>query len=277
MNAVVSPSHYDYDSFSPAWQPPDGYELLHKLGRGRYSEVFLGLQTSTQQAVVLKVLKPVKKRKIKREIHVLQRLQGGPHIIRLLDCVRDPVTRYCSLVFEHVEAVDFKQAFGLLSEGEVRLLMRRLLEALDWSHSRGIMHRDLKPHNVLIASDGSGLRLIDWGLAEYYHQHRDYNVRVASRYFKAPELLLGHQRYDYSVDLWSLGCVLAGILFAVHPFFHGRDNADQLTKICKVVGSEDVRQYCDKYGIDVSQDAQQRIGKSDSLRTAHLHCAQHSS
>ena len=56
------------------------------------------------------------------------------------------------------------------------------------------------------------LRLIDWGLAEFYHPGRDYNVRVASRYFKGPELLVDFQYYDYSLDLWSFGCVLASIV-----------------------------------------------------------------
>lgn len=67
-----------------------------------------------------------------------------------------------------------------------------------FSHSMGIMHRDVKPHNVMIDHQQRKLRLIDWGLAEFYHPGQDYNVRVASRYFKGPELLV-----DYQVRLWS--------------------------------------------------------------------------
>jgi len=55
--------------------------------------------------------------------------------------------------------------------------------------------------------------LIDWGLAEFYHPGREYNVRVASRYFKGPELLVDHQEYDYSLDLWSFGCMVASLIF----------------------------------------------------------------
>lgn len=60
-------------------------------------------------------------------------------------------------------------------------------------------------------------RLIDWGLAEFYHPDQDYNVRVASRYFKGPELLVDMQDYDYSLDMWSLGCMFAGLVRLI-PF-----------------------------------------------------------
>jgi casein kinase II subunit alpha len=57
------------------------------------------------------------------------------------------------------------------------------------------------------------VKIIDWGLSEFYFPGKDYNVRVASRYFKSPELLLNYNYYDYSLDIWSLGCMFAGIIF----------------------------------------------------------------
>jgi casein kinase II subunit alpha len=96
------------------------------------------------------------------------------------------------------------------------------------------MHRDVKPHNVMIDHEQRKLRLIDWGLAEFYHPSKEYNVRVASRYFKGPELLVDLQDYDYSLDMWSLGCMFAGMIFRKEPFFYGHDNYDQLVKIAKV-------------------------------------------
>ena len=79
----------------------------------------------------------------------------------------------------------------------------------------GIIHRDVKPHNVMIDHEQKKLRLIDWGLAEFYHPMQEYNVRVASRYFKGPELLLNYQEYDYSLDLWSFGCMFASMVCQV--------------------------------------------------------------
>lgn len=98
------------------------------------------------------------------------------------------------------------------------------------------------------------LRLIDWGLAEFYHSGTEYNVRVASRYFKGPELLVDYQEYDYSLDMWSLGAMFASMIFRKEPFFHGNSNSDQLVKIAKVLGTDDLFEYLDRY--DIELDAQ---------------------
>jgi len=72
----------------------------------------------------------------------------------------------------------------------------------------------------------------------WYVIDMEYNVRVASRHYKGPELLVGYQMYDYSLDMWSLGCMFAGILFNKQPFFCGSDNQNQLVKIAKVLGNK---------------------------------------
>ena len=141
----------------------DNYEVVRKVGRGKYSEVFEGVHSPTGDLCVIKILKPVKKKKIKREIKILQNLCGGPNVISLLDCVRDPASKTPSLVFEHVAAADFKVLYPTLSDYDVRFYIFELLKALDFCHSRGVMHRDVKPHNVMIDPVKRQLRLIDWG------------------------------------------------------------------------------------------------------------------
>ena len=77
----------------------DNYEILRKIGRGKYSEVFEGVNIVNSERCVIKVLKPVKKKKIKREIKILQNLAGGPNVVQLLDIVRDPQVSIESLFF----------------------------------------------------------------------------------------------------------------------------------------------------------------------------------
>jgi casein kinase II subunit alpha len=74
------------------------------------------------------------------------------------------------------------------------------------------MHRDIKPHNVLINHPKHTLKIVDFGLAEFYFPDKDYSSKVASMYYKAPELLLGSVKYDYAVDIWAAGMIIAGMV-----------------------------------------------------------------
>jgi len=185
--------YWDYESLQVTWGEQDNYEVVRKVGRGKYSEVFEGVDVRTNSKVIIKILKPVKKKKIKREIKILQNLRGGTNVIHLLDIVRDPQSKTPSLIFEYVNNTDFKVLYPTLTDLDIRYYIFELLKALEFCHSNGIMHRDVKPHNVMIDHEKRQLRLIDWGLAEFYHPEREYNVRVASRYFKGPELLVDLQ------------------------------------------------------------------------------------
>lgn len=105
------------------------------------------------------------------------------------------------------------------------------------------------------------MRLIDWGLAEFYHPGTEYNVRVASRYFKGPELLVDFQEYDYSLDMWSLGAMFASMIFRKEPFFHGNSNSDQLVKIAKVLGTDELFDYLDKYEVELDAQYDDILGR----------------
>lgn len=258
--------YWDYETHVVDWGQQDDYQLVRKLGRGKYSEVFEAINITNSEKCVIKILKPVKKKKIKREIRILENLRGGTNIITLLAVVKDPVSRTPALIFEHVNNTDFKQLYQTLTDYDIRFYMFELLKALDYCHSMGIMHRDVKPHNVMIDHENRKLRLIDWGLAEFYHPGQEYNVRVASRYFKGPELLLDYQMYDYSLDMWSLGCMFASMIFRKEPFFHGHDNYDQLVRIAKVLGTEELYEYVEKYQIEMDSRFNDILGRHSRKR-----------
>ncbi|KAG2188913.1 hypothetical protein INT44_004055, partial [Umbelopsis vinacea] len=261
VNQQQPREYYDYDNLQVQWGSQDNYEIVRKVGRGKYSEVFEGINVVNGEKCVIKVLKPVKKKKIKREIKILQNLTGGPNVIGLLDVVRDPQSKTPSLIFENVNNTDFKVLYPKFQDYDIRFYMYELLKALDFCHSKGIMHRDVKPHNVMIDHEKRQLRLIDWGLAEFYHPGTEYNVRVASRYFKGPELLVDFQEYDYSLDMWSYGCMYASMIFRKEPFFHGHDNYDQLVKIAKVLGTDELFAYVEKYELVLDQQYDEILGR----------------
>lgn len=253
VNSRMPADYWDYEALSLQWGSQDIYQIIAKVGRGKYSEVFTGINMVRQEKCIVKVLKPVRSKKIQREVKILQNLTGGPNVIQLLDLVMEPETKTPCFIFELVRNVDFRTLYPKLTDLEVRWYMYQLLQALDFAHSRGIMHRDVKPHNVMIDPERKTLRLIDWGLAEFYHPGVSYNVRVASRHYKGPELLVDLLEYDYSLDIWSLGCMLAGIIFKKDIFFHGRDNDDQLFKIVDVLGYPAFSKYMKKYNLKLAK------------------------
>ncbi|GAA5885872.1 hypothetical protein JCM3774_005809 [Rhodotorula dairenensis] len=261
VNAELGPSWWHYDDLQLIWGTQDQYEITRKLGRGKYSEVFEAVDLAhADRLVVVKVLKPIKKKKIKRELKVLSNLRGGTNIIELLDVVRDPQNKTSAIITEHVDNLESRLLYPKFTDNDVRYYMYELLKALDFCHSKGIIHRDVKPLNILIDHSQRKLRLIDWGLAEFYHPGVELNVRVASRYYKAPELLVEYTHYDYSLDLWSVGCTFGTMIFHRDPLFHGASNEDQLVKIARVLGTDDLWRYLDRYNLDLDAEFEARIG-----------------
>ena len=143
-------------------------------------------------------------------------------MIKLLDIVRDPISHIPALVFEYIENRDFKGFFPQLSDFDVRFYVYEILKTLDYANSYGIMHRDIKPDNIVIDDITKTLRLIDWGLSDYYIPNTNYSVNVQSRENVSPEVLLNYTYYDYSLDIFSVGTVFASMvynLFYIDRFF----------------------------------------------------------
>ena len=127
--------------------------------------------------------------------------------------------------------------------------MRDLLRALEYAHAHGVMHRDIKPQNIVIDPELRHLRVIDWGLAEFVRPGATYSARVGTLFYKAPELLLGFREYDYNVDLWAAGCVAAELLTGRPPLFRGKTPADQLPAIVRVLGSAEFDAFAATYRV----------------------------
>lgn len=180
---------------------------MDKLGRGKYSDVYSGVNMVKGTEVAVKIFKPIKKSKIKREVKILNLLKGGTNIIEIQDVVRDTSTKTPAIITEFVSQgeIEPKKTWMSMSIEDIKHYILSTLKALEYAHSKEIIHRDVKPHNILYDKEHKIIRLTDWGQAEFYNPEKEMNTRVGALFYKAPELLLSYPFYDYSIDIWALG------------------------------------------------------------------------
>lgn len=260
--AVKGEDYYVPEKIDITWGHQDDYEIIDHLGKGKYSEVHKGVNLLTLEPVVIKILKPTKPVRVCRELKILQYLSGKHNTALLKEIVKDYATQVPSLILEYVDNPEPKAQIRSFTEFDIRYYIYEISKALDYSHSLGIIHRDVKTGNIMIDHKQRKCRLIDWGLAEFYRPNNKMSVRVASKPYKAPELLVGYEFYDYSLDSWCLGVTMAGMLFQKDPFFNGEDNEKVLFNIVNTLGSEDFHNYLTKYEIEVSGKIQKGVEKA---------------
>lgn len=171
-----------------------------------------------------------------REIKLLQELQHE-NIIGLLDVFGHKSN--VSLVFDFMDTdleVIIKDTKILLTPANIKAYMIMTLQGLEYLHMNWILHRDLKPNNLLVNSAGI-LKIGDFGLAKFYGSpNRAMTHQVVTRWYRSPELLFGARQYGVGVDIWAVGCILAELLLRV-PFLPGESDLDQLTKIFSALGT----------------------------------------
>jgi cyclin-dependent kinase len=173
-----------------------------------------------------------------REISLLKELQH-PNIVRLYDVVH--TERKMTLVFEFLD-LDLKkyldQCEGGLDVEHARDFLRQLLSGIAFCHSKKVLHRDLKPQNLLINREGE-LKLADFGLARAFGiPVRSFTHEVVTLWYRAPDVLLGSNRYSTPVDVWSIGCIFAEMVNG-RPLFPGTKPESQLDLIFHSLGTPD--------------------------------------
>ena len=171
-----------------------------------------------------------------REISLLREL-NHQNIVDLKDCVQEDGRLY--LVFEFLDK-DLKKYMdsctGLLQPQLVKSYMFQLCRGMAFCHARGVMHRDLKPHNLLVTRDGV-LKIADFGLARAYCPPiRPLTHEVVTLWYRPPEILLGSQAYAPPVDVWAVGTIFVEMV-TKRPLFPGDSEIDQLYKIFRHLGT----------------------------------------
>mmetsp|Transcript_22010 Transcript_22010/g.58819 ORF Transcript_22010/g.58819 Transcript_22010/m.58819 type:complete len:954 (-) Transcript_22010:182-3043(-) len=216
------------------------YDVLGVVGEGAYGVVLKCKNKDTHEVVAIKKFKEseedeVVRKTTLREVKIL-RIMRNENIVQLKEAFRRKGKLY--LVFEFVEKsmLDVLEAHPNGVETEtVRILTCQLLRAIEYCHRHDVIHRDIKPENLLIDPKDSALRLCDFGFARTMSNDSPLTDYVATRWYRAPELLLGSTRYGKDIDLWALGCIM-GELTDGQPLFAGESEVDQLFVIQKVLG-----------------------------------------
>eukprot|EP01102_Stenamoeba_stenopodia_P020965 TRINITY_DN8337_c0_g1_i1.p1 TRINITY_DN8337_c0_g1~~TRINITY_DN8337_c0_g1_i1.p1 ORF type:complete len:328 (-),score=57.30 TRINITY_DN8337_c0_g1_i1:103-1086(-) len=215
------------------------------LGEGAFGVVYGGTVRDSSQQIAVKKIRMMEKNEgisftALREISVLQEIRH-PNIVKLIEAYAHKGSIY--LVFEFMEtdlAILIKNV--LLSPADIKSCMHMILTGVEFLHKHWILHRDLKPDNILIDSKGV-LKLADFGLARAYSSpDRLMTSQVVTRWYRAPELLYGARLYGYGVDIWAVGCIFAELMLR-RPYLPGDSDLNQLAKIFAALGTPTEAQW----------------------------------
>ncbi|SAM03822.1 hypothetical protein [Absidia glauca] len=220
------------------------YQRLEKLGEGTYATVFKGKSRLGGEIVALKEIHLDAEEGAPstaiREISLMKELKH-PNIVRLMDVIH--TENKLTLVFEFMDQ-DLKKymdttaraTHGALDVVAIRQFMFQLLRGIAYCHENRVLHRDLKPQNLLINKRGA-LKLGDFGLARAFGiPVNTFSNEVVTLWYRAPDVLLGSRMYSTSIDIWSAGCIMAE-MYTGRPLFPGTTNEDQLQKIFRMMGT----------------------------------------
>ncbi|SAL95362.1 hypothetical protein [Absidia glauca] len=219
-----------------------GYLKLAKVGEGTYGEVFKGVCKKTRANVALKrihlnISQSGVPTTTMREVALLKEIKHT-NVIRLVDLIHFDTIIY--LVFDYCD-IDLRRYMDNVGrEGvtmkHIKSFTHQLISGLRYCHSHRILHRDLKPQNLLIDHTGK-LKIADFGLSRAFGvPMRAYTHQVITLWYRAPEILLGSPHYSTAVDMWSVGCILAEMI-TLKPIFPGDSQIDELFKIFRLLGT----------------------------------------
>jgi len=219
----------------------DKYQKLQRIGEGTYGVVYKAKHQEHGTILALKRIRLESEDEgmpctAIREIALLKEL-NHPNIVRLYDVIH--TERKLTLVFEYLDQ-DLKKFIdscnGKMAESHVKSFLYQLLRGVHYCHQHLILHRDLKPQNLLINEEGE-LKLADFGLARAFGiPVRSYTHEVVTLWYRAPEVLMESTRYSTPLDIWSCGCIFAEMATG-RALFPGSSDNDQLYKIFRILGT----------------------------------------
>jgi len=218
------------------------YERIEKIGQGTYGKVYKALDKTSGKIVAIKEIRILYEEDgvpstALREIALLKDVEGHPNVVRLYEvfCTK----RNLHLVFEFcdMDLRAYLKQYGPMKDVPLRTAAFQCVRGIEYCHGRGILHRDLKPQNVLVDLKGRRFVLADFGLARAFSVPlKVYTHEVVTLWYRAPEILLGQVRYGPPMDVWSLGCIFTEMATA-DALFKGDSEIDTVYKIFQLLGT----------------------------------------
>ncbi|KAG4990766.1 hypothetical protein JHK87_024223 [Glycine soja] len=200
----------------------EAFEKLEKVGEGTYGKVYRAREKATGKIVALKKTRLHEDQEgvpptTLREVSILRMLSRDPHVVRLMDVKQGQNKEgktVLYLVFEYMDTDlkkfirSFRQTGQSIPPQTIKCLMYQLCKGIAFCHGHGILHRDLKPHNLLMDRKTMMLKIADLGLARAFTVPiKKYTHEILTLWYRAPEVLLGATHYSMAVDIWSVGCI----------------------------------------------------------------------
>ncbi|XP_077495199.1 p38b MAP kinase isoform X13 [Amblyomma americanum] len=226
------------------WEVPVRYTNLSPIGVGAYGQVCSALDKERKHKVAIKKLSrpfqsAIHAKRTYRELRLLKHMDHE-NVIGLLDVFTPSTTLedfHDVYLVNHLMGSDLNNIIRTqrLSDDHVQFLVYQILRGLKYIHSAGIIHRDLKPSNIAVNEDCE-LKILDFGLAR--HAEVEMTGYVATRWYRAPEIMLNWMHYNQTVDIWSVGCIMAELITG-KTLFPGNDHLNQLNRIMELCGTPD--------------------------------------
>jgi len=226
----------------------ESYDWVKIIGQGTFGVVYKAVDQATRKTVAIKKvfqdpnyrnreflivveLDHVNCIKVHNYFFTKDRQTNSNEMATYLNLVMDyvPETLYRVLRYYKKKGMDFPDPLG-------KIYSYQMFRSLAYIHALGIVHRDIKPQNILIDTGNHRLVMCDFGSAKKIEKGEKSVAYICSRYYRAPELILGQDKYGPAIDTWSIGCVIAE-MFLGEPVFPGQSSKDQMIKIMDLLGT----------------------------------------
>ena len=267
QHANVHRDPAEYDPYNLIFHIGDAEDYLveaNETDHGTFCQVFRGIHKKNRTSLAFKVIKSSATWVLK-EIQILKDLQDAPNFLPLREVLMDSgkFGQSWALAFDFFQFSSLKEMWPTFTKLQLKKRMFETFKALDYIHSKGIIHRDMKHWNILKNNKTSEVKVIDFGISDYYLPGKELTPGVGTIYYQAPEMLLNYAFHDYSVDIWSAGVMFGEMMFRKFYLFQTKRNRDftnvrsdkkrlqrtkdQLDAIAEKLGTVELLQYASKF------------------------------